>query len=72
MKTPIEILLEQIDKTPNEVITKENIRHIANALLEAEKIHLISMANTYCETLKAMNIKVMSGEELFAKRYEKT
>jgi hypothetical protein len=57
---------------PGEVITKENLRHLAKELIEVEKIHLVSMASTYADTLHAMNIKVMSGEELYEKRYEKT
>jgi len=72
MNTPMEILFDYIERVPGEVITKENLRHLAKELIEVEKIHLISMASTYSETLHAMNIKVMSGEELYEKRYEKT
>lgn len=69
MKTPLQTLLEMVDNTPSQTMTKENIRHAIITMLEIEKTHLINMADSYAEPLAAMGVKVRSGHQLFDVRY---
>lgn len=69
MKTPLQTLLEMVDKTPSQTLTKENMRHAIITMLEIEKTHLINMADSYAEPLNAMGLKVRTGQQLFDVRY---
>lgn len=69
MKTPLQTLLEMVEKSPNQTMTKENVKYAITSLLETEKTHLINMADSYAEPLAAMGMKVRTGQQLFDVRY---
>lgn len=69
MKTPIEAVIEQIQKSPNETLTKTNVLHCLNSFLETEQEHLEGMTDCLNETFKSMGVRGISGRELFNRRY---
>lgn len=71
MKTPLQTLLEIVEKTPSQTMTKENVKYSILSMMETEKEHLINMADSYAEPLAAMGMKVRTGQQLFDVRYNK-
>jgi hypothetical protein len=69
MKTPIEALIEQVEKSPNEILTKTNVLYALNNMLPTEREHLESMADACMPALKNFGIHGFSGKEIFERRY---
>lgn len=69
MKTPIEAIIDILEETPSQTITKENMLHILNNMLPTERQHLEDMTDAINQTLKSMGVRGISGKELFDRRY---
>lgn len=63
--------IEQLEKNPNEILTKENVIHHAKSFLEVEKDQIVDMGNRYHDKLKTMGIITQPAVEVFSKIYEK-
>lgn len=70
MKTPLEALIEQLEKIENHVITTDNVIHAAKELLHTEKEHLINMAKPYYDVVKHLQ-PTITPERRYNKIYEK-
>jgi hypothetical protein len=71
MKTAFQVYIEQLEKNPNEILTKENVIHHAKSFLEVEKDQIVDMGNRYHDKLKTMGIITQPAVEVFSKIYEK-
>ena len=71
MKTAVQVYIEQLEKNPNEILTKENVIHHAKSFLEVEKDQIVDMGNRYHDKLKTMGIITQPAVEVFSKIYEK-
>ncbi len=69
MKTPIEALIEQVEKSPNEILTKTNVLYALKNMLPTEREHLESMTDACAPALKHFGIRGFSGKEIFERRY---
>jgi hypothetical protein len=71
MKTAFQAYLEELEKNPNEILTKANVIYHAKGFLEVEKDQIVDMGNRYHEKLKTMGIVTQSALEVFNKIYNK-
>ena len=71
MKTAFQVYLEELEKNPNEILTKANVIHHAKGFLEVEKDQIVDMGNRYYEKLKSMGILTQPAIEVFEKIYKK-
>ena len=69
MKTAFQAYIEELEKNPNEVLTKHNVLHHAKTFLELEKDQLVDMGNRYYRQLLKMGIVTQDGLQLFNKIY---
>ena len=69
MKTAFQAYIEELEKNPNEVLTKQNVLHHARTFLELEKDQLVDMGNRYYRQLLKMGIVTQDGLQLFDKIY---
>lgn len=71
MKTAFQVYLEELEKNPNEILTKANVLHHAKGFLALEKDQIVDMGNRYHEKLKTMGIITQPALEVYNKIYEK-
>jgi hypothetical protein len=69
MKTAFQAYIEDLQKNPNEVLTKENVLWHARTFLDLEKDQLIDMGNRYYRQLLKMGIVTQDGKQVFEKIY---
>lgn len=69
MKTAFQAYIEDLQKNPNEVLTKENVLWHARTFLDVEKDQLIDMGNRYYRQLLKMGIVTQDGKQVFEKIY---
>jgi hypothetical protein len=69
MKTAFQVYIEDLQKNPNEVLTKENVLWHARTFLDLEKDQLIDMGNRYYRQLLKMGIVTQDGKQVFEKIY---
>lgn len=69
MKTAFQAYIEDLEKNPNEVLTKENVLWHARTFLDLEKDQLIDMGNRYYRQLLKMGIVTQDGKQVFEKIY---
>lgn len=70
MKTALQIYIEQLEKNPNDVLTKANVIHHAKTFIELEQDQLIDMGNLYYNKFKSMGIVTQDGQEVFNTLYK--
>jgi hypothetical protein len=69
MKTAFQAYIEDLEKNPNEVLTKENVLWHARTFLDLEQDQLIDMGNRYYRQLLKMGIVTQDGKQVFEKIY---
>jgi hypothetical protein len=70
MKTAFQAYIEELEKNPNEVLTKANVIHHAKMFAELEKDQLIDMGNRYYRQLLKMGVVTQDGKEVFKSIYK--
>jgi hypothetical protein len=70
MKTAFQAYIEELEKNPNEVLTKVNVIHRAKMFLEIEKDQLVDMGNRYYKPLLKMGIVTQDGLQIFKSIYK--
>ena len=70
MKTPIEALIQNIEKSPNEILTKTNVLHALKNMLPTEREHLEAMTDACSNTFKHIGVRGFTGKEVFERRYK--
>jgi hypothetical protein len=71
MKTAFQAYIEELEKNPNEVLTKQNVLHHAKGFLEIEKDQLVDMGNRYYKQLLKVGIITQDGLNMFKAIYKK-
>lgn len=70
MKTAFQAYIEELEKNPNEVLTKQNVIHHAKRFLEIEQDQLVDMGNRYYRQLLQMGIVTQDGLTIFKSIYK--
>ena len=70
MKTAFQAYIEELEKNPNEVLTKVNVIHRAKMFLEIEKDQLVDMGNRYYKPLLKMGVVTQDGLQIFKSIYK--
>lgn len=70
MKTAFQVYIEELEKNPNEVLTKANVIHHAKGFLAVEQDQIVDMGNRYHQKLKSMGIITQAAIEVFNKIYK--
>jgi hypothetical protein len=70
MKTAFQVYIEELEKNPNEVLTKANVIHHAKMFAELEKDQLVDMGNRYYKKLLKLGIVTQDGLQVFNSIYK--
>ena len=70
MKTAFQAYIEELEKNPNEVLTKQNVIFHAKRFLEIEQDQLVDMGNRYYRQLLKMGIVTQDGLTIFKSIYK--
>ena len=71
MKTAFQAYIEELEKNPNEVLTKQNVIYHAKRFLEVEQDQLVDMGNRYYRQLLKMGVVTQDGLTIFKAIYNK-
>lgn len=70
-KTCLRVLLDKINETPSEVITKQNLIHLIESLKENEADQVADSYDNLAHALAVYGMKTnISGKEYFNMNYE--
>ncbi len=72
MKTAFQAYIEELEKNPNEVLTKANVIHHAKIFAELEKDQLVDMGNRYYKKLLKLCIVTQDGLQVFNAVYKQS
>lgn len=72
MKTAFQAYIEELEKNPNEVLTKANVIHHAKIFAELEKDQLVDMGNRYYKKLLKLGIVTQDGLQVFNAVYKQS
>ena len=72
MKTAFQVFIEELEKNPNEVLTKANVIHHAKMFAELERDQLVDMGNRYYKKLLKLGIVTQDGLQVFNAVYKQS
>jgi hypothetical protein len=72
MKTAFQVYIEELEKNPNEVLTKANVIHHAKIFAQLEQDQLVDMGNRYYRKFQKLGIVTQDGLQTFKSLYEQS
>jgi hypothetical protein len=70
-KTCLRVLLDKINDTPSEVITKQNLIHLIEGLKEVEEDQIADSYDCIANSLGLYGLKTnLNGKQYFERNYE--